>query len=78
LFVWASRLRIPSSGLTTAFLKSVADSFTHPSAEAVTATVHPSATLRSPDPDQRQLDYKAFVKDLIGVRERLHRKTKSA
>jgi uracil-DNA glycosylase family protein len=52
--------------------------FPHPSAEAVTATVHPSAILRSPDPAQRQLDYTAFVKDLIAVRERLHRKTKGA
>ncbi len=52
--------------------------FPYPSAEAVTATVHPSAILRSPDPAQRQLDYKAFVKDLIAVRKRLHQKTKGA
>ena len=50
--------------------------FASPSAEAVTATVHPSAVLRAPDSAQRQLDYKAFVKDLIAVRERLHRKPK--
>jgi uracil-DNA glycosylase family protein len=50
--------------------------FPHPSAEAVTATVHPSAILRSPDAAQRQLDYSAFVKDLIAVRERLRGKTK--
>jgi uracil-DNA glycosylase family protein len=52
--------------------------FPYPAAEAVTATVHPSAILRAPDPDQRQVDYKAFVKDLIAVRERLHRKAKGA
>ncbi len=51
--------------------------FPHPSAE-VTATVHPSAILRSPDPAQRQLDYQAFVKDLAAARERLKRKGKSA
>jgi uracil-DNA glycosylase len=50
--------------------------FPYIGAEAVTATVHPSAILRSPDPAQRQLDYKAFVKDLIAVRERLNRNAK--
>jgi uracil-DNA glycosylase family protein len=48
--------------------------FPHASAEAVTATVHPSAILRSPDAAQRELDYNAFVKDLSAVRERLHQK----
>jgi len=51
--------------------------FPHPSADAVTATVHPSAILRAPDSAQRELDYKAFVKDLIAVRRRLNRKPKS-
>jgi uracil-DNA glycosylase len=52
--------------------------FSYPTAEAVTATVHPSAILRSPDPARRQLDYQAFVKDLLAVRERLNRRTKGA
>ena len=50
--------------------------FPCPSAKVVTATVHPSAILRSPDRAQRRADYKAFVKDLIGVRERLDQKIK--
>lgn len=45
----------------------------HPAAEAVTATVHPSAILRAPDAVQREVDYEAFVKDLTAVRERLNR-----
>jgi len=52
--------------------------FPHHWAQTVAATVHPSAILRSPDPAQRHLDYHAFVKDLIAVRERLQRKSKSA
>jgi len=52
--------------------------FPHPSAEAVMATVHPSAVLRSRDRDQRHQDYQAFVKDLIAVRDRLSHKTKTA
>jgi DNA polymerase len=52
--------------------------FPYPSAEVVTATVHPSAILRSPDAAQRQLDYEAFVKDLVAVRERLNQKTRGA
>jgi uracil-DNA glycosylase len=51
--------------------------FPHPLAEAVTATVHPSAILRSPDPARRR-DYQAFVNDLIAVRERLNCKGKGA
>jgi len=45
----------------------------HPMARSVTATVHPSAILRRPDPDQRRADYEAFVKDLKGVRQRLEK-----
>jgi DNA polymerase len=52
--------------------------FPHPWAEAVTATVHPSAILRAPDAAQREADYAAFVKDLIAVRERLNQKTTDA
>jgi len=52
--------------------------FPYPPAEAVTATVHPSAILRAPDATQRQLDYQAFVKDLMGVRKWLQRMTKGA
>jgi DNA polymerase len=59
-------------------LKQRGQFFPHPSAEAVTATVHPSAVLRSPDPEQRRRDYHAFVKDLIAVREKLNRNRKGA
>lgn len=37
----------------------------------VTATVHPSAILRSPDPEARRRNYDAFVADLVVVRKRL-------
>jgi len=47
--------------------------FEHPMARSVTATVHPSAILRAPDPNQRQADYEAFVKDLKGVRQKLEK-----
>jgi uracil-DNA glycosylase family protein len=47
--------------------------FEHPMARYVTATVHPSAILRAPEPDQRRADYQAFVTDLIGVRQRLEK-----
>jgi uracil-DNA glycosylase family 4 len=43
----------------------------HPSAEAVTATVHPSAILRIPDPVKRHQEYDAFVRDLVAVRRKL-------
>lgn len=43
----------------------------HPSAEAVTATVHPSAILRIPDPVKRQQECDAFVRDLVAVRRKL-------
>jgi uracil-DNA glycosylase family protein len=42
--------------------------FAHPQARRVTATVHPSAVLRSPDPTSRRHDYAAFVRDLKRVR----------
>jgi len=45
----------------------------HPMAEAVTATVHPSAILRAADSASRQLAYQAFVNDLIAVRRRIYR-----
>jgi DNA polymerase len=45
--------------------------FEHLSAPAVTATVHPWAVLRSPDPDERHANYLAFVEDLIAVRKKL-------
>jgi DNA polymerase len=45
--------------------------FEHPHAASVTATVHPSAILRSPTPEQRHQDYTAFVEDLKKVREHL-------
>ena len=47
--------------------------FEHPMAKSVTSTVHPSAILRAPDPNQRQADYEAFVKDLKGVRQKLEK-----
>jgi uracil-DNA glycosylase family protein len=47
--------------------------FEHPMANSVTATVHPSAILRAPDPDRRRADYEAFVKDLKGIRRRLEK-----
>ena len=45
----------------------------HPGAEAVTATVHPSAILRIPDHLKRQQEYDAFVQDLVAVRRKLRR-----
>jgi DNA polymerase len=45
--------------------------FDHPKALAVTATVHPSAILRSPTPEQRESDFAAFVADLRKIREKL-------
>ncbi|HVY91210.1 MAG TPA: UdgX family uracil-DNA binding protein [Bryobacteraceae bacterium] len=41
----------------------------HPWAKHATSTVHPSAILRAPDDDQRHLEYRRFVDDLIKVRE---------
>ena len=51
--------------------------FDHPVARSVTATVHPSTILRSPDAEQRHADYEAFVRDLQGVRRKLT-KTRTA
>jgi len=48
--------------------------FDHPSGASMTATVHPSAVLRSPDPEQRNANYEAFVADLVAIRERLSRR----
>ena len=45
--------------------------FEHPWCASVTATVHPSAILRSPDPEQRHANYEAFVNDLVAVRKKL-------
>jgi DNA polymerase len=42
-----------------------------PAVRSVTATVHPSAILRSPDAARRRADYEAFVKDLKAIRQRL-------
>jgi DNA polymerase len=47
--------------------------FEHPMAKSVTATVHPSAILRSPNPEQRHRDYEAFVNDLKAVRKELRK-----
>lgn len=52
--------------------------FDHPMANAVTATVHPSAILRSVDAESRERDYQAFVKDLRLVRERAPAKAASS
>lgn len=40
----------------------------HAWAPHVTATIHPSAILRAPDPEQRHQEYRKFVGDLTGVR----------
>jgi hypothetical protein len=45
--------------------------FVHSMAQSVTATIHPSSVLRSPDPKQREADYAAFLKDLKAVRRKL-------
>jgi uracil-DNA glycosylase len=41
--------------------------FPHPMVKKVTATVHPSAILRAPTPDQRHAAYQDFVADLKAV-----------
>ena len=41
--------------------------FAHGKEQVVTATVHPSAILRAPDPERRRKDYEAFVTDLKNV-----------
>ncbi len=45
--------------------------FEHSIAKRVTATVHPSAILRAPTPEQRHSAYEAFVADLKAVRKKL-------
>jgi uracil-DNA glycosylase len=45
--------------------------FEHSVARNVTATVHPSAILRVPTPEQRHAAYEAFVSDLKAVRRKL-------
>jgi uracil-DNA glycosylase len=52
-------------------LRSRGQFFANPRAEAVTATVHPSAILRAPDDFRRHREYEAFVRDLAGVRRKL-------
>jgi DNA polymerase len=44
--------------------------FTHPQFGNVTITVHPSAILRVPDPDQRHAAYRHFVEDLKSARQK--------
>ena len=47
--------------------------FDHPAAGSVTATVHPSAILRAPSPEDRRSAYEAFVRDLKAVRKKLQK-----
>ena len=58
-------------GKEHALLKERGKFFEHPMARWVTATVHPSAILRAPDPVRRLQDYEAFVSDLEAVRRKL-------
>jgi len=43
----------------------------HPPHGTVVATVHPSAILRAPDPEQRETAYAQFVEDLKAIRRLL-------
>ncbi|HEY3742246.1 MAG TPA: UdgX family uracil-DNA binding protein, partial [Bryobacteraceae bacterium] len=45
--------------------------FPHPIAGALMVTIHPSALLRIPDHDQREIEYKRFVDELKQVKLRL-------
>jgi uracil-DNA glycosylase len=54
-------------------LKNRGKFFDHPMAGAVTATVHPSAILRSPDEASRKRDFEAFVDDLKAARRKLQK-----
>jgi uracil-DNA glycosylase len=45
------------------------EAFDHPWGPRVVATIHPSAILRAPDPEQRHAEYSRFVADLKKVRE---------
>ena len=47
--------------------------FDRPAGGKITATVHPSAVLRSPDPARRHDEYAAFVKDLKTVKRMLNK-----
>jgi uracil-DNA glycosylase family protein len=49
--------------------------FDHPAARRVTATIHPSAILRAPDPAAREADFAAFVQDWKAIRNELTRLT---
>ena len=49
--------------------------FETPLARFATATVHPSAILRAPEPAQRQEAFEAFVRDLKAVRRMMDRAT---
>lgn len=65
-------------GRTYELLKNRGQFFDHPMAASATATIHPSAILRSVDSTQRQADYEAFVKDLKAVRAKLARASKAS
>ncbi len=43
----------------------------HPPEGTIVATVHPSAILRAPDPEQREVAYAQFVEDLKAIRRLL-------
>ena len=43
----------------------------HRWARQATSTIHPSAILRAPDAEQRELEYKRFVADLRSVAARV-------
>jgi uracil-DNA glycosylase len=43
----------------------------HPWARLATSTIHPSAILRAPDSEQRQIEYRNFVADLKKVQARM-------
>jgi uracil-DNA glycosylase family protein len=51
--------------------------FDHPMARLVTATIHPSAILRAPDPESRRREHAAFVHDLQLVRNKLQASRRS-
>jgi len=54
-------------------LKDRGQFFPHPTAGTVTSTVHPSAILRAPTPEERHAAYDAFVADLTGVRAKMQK-----
>jgi DNA polymerase len=45
-----------------------------PLAPYVTATVHPSSILRAPDSKSRELQMRAFIKDLVKIAKLMDRK----